>query len=282
MSVRFRLMTTEDIPQAMSLKDAAGWNQTAADWQRFLSASPEGCFAAEDEDRLVGTSTTIVYEGRFAWIGMVIVDPQYRGQGIGTALLERAIQYLDSRCVPCMKLDATPLGKPLYEKLGFVSEYEIERWMLKRTPGQNAASEDRARTEASGDVLQLDREIFGADRNRLLMSLAAAAPEFVLVAREVAGIAGYAFGRRGSRADHLGPWMARSEDVAATLLDEFLRRSRRELVFVDCMRRNPWAVPLVQARGFEFSRPLARMFRGTNHYAGRPELLCAVLGPEFG
>ena len=88
---------------------------------------------------------------------------------------------------------------------------------------------------------------------------------------------GYTFGRRGSLADHLGPWMARTEDVAATLLDEFLRRSGRELVFVDCMLENPWALPLVKARGFEFSRPLTRMFRGREHTASRagPELASA-------
>jgi GNAT superfamily N-acetyltransferase len=283
MSVRVRRMTLADVPEAVRLKDLAVWNQTAVDWERFLSASPEGCFAAEHEGRLIGTSTTITYEGRFAWIGMVIVHPDHRGQGTGSKLLERAIQYLDPQRVPCMKLDATPQGKPLYEKFGFVSEYEIERWMLKR----QADASSGAMTSAGcslwiEDVLQVDREIFGAARTKLLRSLAETAPEFTLVARRAAEIAGYAFGRRGSLADHLGPWMARETDVAATLLDEFLRLSRRELVFVDCPGPNPWTVPLVQARGFEFSRPLTRMFRGANQHPGRPELLCAVLGPEFG
>jgi GNAT superfamily N-acetyltransferase len=279
MSVRLRLMTVKDIPEGMRLKDAAGWNQTSADWERFLSASPEACFAAERDGRVVGTSTTIVYEGRFAWIGMVLVDSQHRGQGIGTALLERAIQHLDSRRVPCLKLDATPQGKPLYQRFGFASEYEIERWMLNRHVHAHAAGQARVEVE---DVLRLDREIFGADRSGLLRSLAEAAPDLALVARADVGVAGYAFGRRGSLADHLGPWAARGEEVAAALLDEFLRRSKRELVFVDCLRGNPWAAPLVTARGFELSRPLTRMYRGANDYAGRPELLCAILGPEFG
>lgn len=279
MSVRFRLLTAEDIPQAMRLKDLAGWNQTAADWERLLSASPEGCFVAELDGRVVGTSTTIAYEGRFAWIGMVVVDPQHRGQGTGTALLERAIQCLDSRGIPSMKLDATPQGRPLYEKLGFVGEYEIERWMLRRQPAGRSPSKAAAEID---DVLRLDRKIFGADRSTLLASLTVAAPEFTLVAREGTEVAGYAFGRRGSRADHLGPWMAIKETVAAILLDEFLHRSQRELVFVDCLQRNPWAVSLVRARGFEFSRPLSRMYRGANNHAGQPQLLCAVLGPEFG
>ena len=118
MNVRLRLMTIDDIPEAMRLKDLAGWNQTAADWERFLFAGPEGCFVAKRKGRVVGTSATIVYQGRFAWIGMVIVDRQFRGQGIGTALLERAIQYLDSRNIPCMKLDATPQGRVLDESSG--------------------------------------------------------------------------------------------------------------------------------------------------------------------
>ena len=62
MSVRLRLMTQDDIPEAMRLKEIAGWNQTTADWQRFLSATPEGCFVAEHEGRVIGTVTTIVYE----------------------------------------------------------------------------------------------------------------------------------------------------------------------------------------------------------------------------
>lgn len=313
MNVRLRAMTLADIPEGMRLKDLAGWNQTAVDWQRFLSASPEGCFVAESNGRVIGTSTTIVYEGRFAWIGMVIVDSELRGRGIGTALLERAIGYLDSRSIPCMKLDATPQGRILYEKLGFVSEYDIERWMLKREPISDSRAcilpvnvgdrQDAGPTGVLGmmpigcflsettrlytpaeieDVLRLDREIFGAERSVLLHSLTEAAPDFTLVARAGEGIEGYAFGRRGSLADHLGPWMARNREVAATLLDEFLRRSGRELVFVDCLRENPWAVSLVKARGFEVQRPLTRMFRGTNNRPGRPELLCAALGPEFG
>ncbi len=171
------------------------------------------------------------------------------------------------------------MGKPLYQKLGFVSEYESQRWMLKR-PANEKIIQDKA-VEIQ-DVLPLDREIFGADRSQLLRSLAEEAPELTMASRRDAGIAGYTFGRHGALADQLGPWMANREEVAAELLDEFLRRSGRELLFVDCMLNNPWSVPLVKERGFEFSRPLTRMFRGTNRYPGRPELIFASLGPEFG
>ncbi len=279
MNFKLRSMISEDIPQAMKLKDAAGWNQTATDWVRFLSASPEGCFVAEYRGDVIGTSATIIYEGRFAWIGMVIVDKQYRGQGIGIALLERAIRFLDSQRVPTMKLDATPQGKPLYEKFGFISEYDIERWMLNRTVKENVLENVPISIE---DALLIDREVFGANRSELLRSLAQEAPHLTLVDQQEGKITGYSFGRLGSRAEHMGPWVAHNEDAAERLLNSFLLRSSRELIFIDCPLLNPWAIPLVKARGFEFSRPLTRMFRGTNRYAGQVELLCASLGPEFG
>jgi len=35
---------------------------------------------------------------------------------------------LDARGVPTIRLDATPLGRPVYTKLGFVDEYEVTRY----------------------------------------------------------------------------------------------------------------------------------------------------------
>jgi ribosomal protein S18 acetylase RimI-like enzyme len=274
-----RVMTAADIPAGMRLKEIAGWNQTSGDWERFLHASPQGCFVAEVGGQIVGSAATIVYESRFAWIGMVLVDPATRGQGIGTTLLKKTIEYLDECGIPSMKLDATPQGKPIYEKLGFVSEYEIERWVLKR-PASDAAV--TGHSIGLKEVLAFDHEIFGADRSDLLRSVAQEAPQFVLQERDQNRLAGYAFGRKGSKADHLGPWVAQDEGTARNLLQEFLQRSRQALVFVDGMKSNPWAMALLRDQGFEFARPLTRMFRGRNDFPGQPELQCAILGPEFG
>ncbi len=290
MSAHLRLMTEADIPAGMRLKELAGWNQTPSDWERFLRASPAGCFVAELDGRVCGTATTIVYEGRFAWIGMVLVDPEYRGRGIGTRLLAKAIEHLDAARVPTLKLDATPQGKPIYAKLGFVSEYEIERWALERRPDlagaagsvEQSASFSFGSQQDVEEIVEFDREVFGADRGGLLKSLDDDTPHFTLEAKDRGQLQGYALARRGSRADHLGPWIARDESSARGLLVEFLRRSKRETIFVDCVNLNRFACGLAQSLGFEFSRPLTRMYRGPNRHPGRPEFACGILGPEFG
>ena len=237
----------------------------------------------EDAEKVVGTAATFPYENRFAWISMVLVDPEYRNRGIGTKLLQQAVHYLDDAGIPTLKLDATPLGKPLYEKMGFVSEYEIERWVLKRPEKQEANGTVRiSSTSQLADILINDRKIFGADRSPLLQSLNEHAPELTLAVGKAPALRGYAFGRHGLFADHLGPWMARDPEAAKQLLQEFLQRSHRGTVLVDCLVSNKAAQEILRGAGFSVARPLTRMYRGPNSFPGTPALLCAIVGPEFG
>lgn len=279
MNIHLREMTLDDIPAGMRLKEIAGWNQTRGDWERFLIASPQGCFVAEAGGEVVGTAATICYTGRFAWIGMVLVNPARRGQGIGTQLLEKAVHYLDRCGIPSIKLDATPQGKPIYKKLGFVSEYEIERWQLQRTPSPPVSFGTDSVPE---EMFDQDRKIFGADRSALLRSIALEHPAFAIQNRTKGKLTGYSFGRRGTLADHLGPWVAEDEASGRNLLDEFLLRSHQQKIFVDGVVSNPWAMNLLRQRGFQHSRPLTRMYRGSNEFPGRPDFQGAILGPEFG
>jgi GNAT superfamily N-acetyltransferase len=285
--MHLRTMTQADIPAGMRLKDISGWNQSAQDWQRFLNASPNGCFIAEVDSRVVGTAATIPYEDKFAWIGMVLVDPEYRGRGIGTTLLQKTIAYLDEITIPTMKLDATPLGKRLYEKLGFETEYEIERLILTREPEQLSRF-PRTPTQSGISnanleiVIARDHELFGADRGDLLKSLHREAPELTSAVVHNGELQGYVFGRKGSFADHVGPLMAANAETCRELISVFLQGSTRENLIVDCLESHSFAGDLSRQHGFHYSRPLTRMFRGNNRFPGKRGELCAILGPEFG
>ena len=281
-SMQLRVMTTQDIPGGVRLNTVVGWNQTEADWARFLTASPDGCFVMDDSGKIVGTAATINYEGRFAWIGMVLVDPDYRNRGIGNSLLQRAIEYLDSTGISTIKLDATPAGKPLYEKIGFVTEYEIDRCVLKRSVTRNLATTISVLPpDLLAQVFEYDREVFGADRSALLGSLSQNAPSLVVVP-SFFDRQGYAFGRHGLFADHLGPWMARDDHTAEILLKEFLQRSTCDTIIVDALKTTRATGELLREQGFYPARPLTRMYRGSNEFPGNQTFLCAILGPEFG
>ena len=285
--MHLRVMIKADICAAQRIREIAGWNQTKTDWERFLDASQAGCFVAELDGKVCGTAATISFENRFAWVGMVLVHPAHRGQGIGTSLLEQTIEYLDTRQIPCIKLDATPQGRPLYEKLGFVPEYEIERWTLRRSAVQVTEHSDASQhrefsSDLLEDIFETDRTVFGADRSFLLKSLHQQTPAFTAGIKTEGILQGYTFGRKGAYADHLGPWIANDAPTARKLLEQFLALSVRDVLIVDRLKSHNVAGELLQSRGFSFARPLTRMYRGDNAHPGRVERLCAILGPEFG
>ena len=59
-SLGLRLLSREDLAYEDSVRALAGWNQTIADWERFLAAEPNGCYLAEWNGAPAGIATTIV------------------------------------------------------------------------------------------------------------------------------------------------------------------------------------------------------------------------------
>lgn len=243
-----RLLTLADIPAGMRLKAAAAWNQTESDWRTVLTIAPESCFGIECDGSLRSTTTAICYGRELAWIGMVLTDPAYRGRGFARRLLEHALEHLRRERVHWIKLDATAMGRPVYERLGFRDEAVIERWVRK--PGTVHKTPD----STGSFVLDaaLDREAFGADRAPLLRALAA------IEATSVAG-AGFAMGRAGSTAAYFGPCVARSQDTARNQFAWFLSKHSEEAIYWDILAANRDAVELAREFGFERARELMRM-----------------------
>lgn len=57
--------------------------------------------------------------GQEVYIMNMYTKPEWRKKGIGTAILEKLIEEARNRGIEAIKLHATPMGKPLYEKRGF-------------------------------------------------------------------------------------------------------------------------------------------------------------------
>lgn len=277
-----RRLTREDIPFGMTLKNLAGWNQLSADWERFLNWEPEGCFLATWDGAPAGTATTIRYGDRFGWVGMVLVHPDLRRRGIGSALLMRSIGYLEERGCAAVKLDATPMGKQLYDTIGFRDEYLLERHVADAP----APGEQEGVAPLTDDYLEavcaLDLEAFGADRSRVLRRLHAEADADAFVACEADRLTGHVFTRPGTNARYLGPWVARDEETAEALFCAALQSIAGCPVYVDIPLANPVTVGIVRRYGFEKQRHLIRMFRGRNEHPGRAGLVYGIAGPEIG
>jgi GNAT superfamily N-acetyltransferase len=277
---QIRPMTADDLPFGLRLSEQAGWNQVEADWARWLDLQPDGCLVAEYENRPVGTLTTCVF-GPVAWVAMVLVEASVRGRGIGRALMSRAIDDLDARGVRTIRLDATPMGRPLYESLGFVAEFTLSRFEGTPRPLGTAPTGVAAAEEGHVPAMRdLDRAVSGTDREPFLRRLLAEQPGEGRVALDAGAVSGFLLGRPGRRAWQIGPCIA-SPEAGPRLLADASHRLAGRPVFLDIPDDHRDAHALASSLGLTVQRPLLRMRRGEPVH-GRPAWLWASSGPELG
>jgi GNAT superfamily N-acetyltransferase len=284
--VAFRRMTEADLPAADRLREIAGWNQTLDDWRRFVALEPDGCFLAVHGAEVIGTVTTTTYDRALAWIGMMLVHPDHRGRGIGSSLMRRALEYLGSRGIPCIRLDATPAGRPMYEKFGFVSEWSLTRH--ERPPTSETLLNETS-TKVVRDLIEsdwggageIDTRCFGVPRERLLRKLQESCRRALVCERE-GQVIGWGLLRAGIKADYLGPLEFANTDVLVPLAAALLRSAEKRSVFWDVPDDNEVAVAAAQQLGFHPVRPLTRMRLGSNVVANSPGFLHAIADPALG
>ena len=283
-----RLLTTGDLDGALALSVTAGWNQRLADWRMLLQLAPVGSFAAVAEDRIIGTAIGIDF-GAFGWVAMMLVDPAWRGRGLGARLLEAGMGAIPPGTP--VRLDATPLGRPLYQRYGFADEARLTRHVAEASrPSVDVASDLSSRHIRSltpadlASVIARDHRVFGGHRRVLLeWALHDAAP-YAQVIDADAGTQ-YCFGRPGRLFDQIGPVVAADDDTAQALVSASLSAAEGRAVVVDAFDRHSGFSDWLRSRGFSASRPLFRMRRsGRVENDERPDAVDAraILGPEFG
>jgi GNAT superfamily N-acetyltransferase len=89
----------------------------------FAERSPDG--------RLVGfvrVITDFVYKGL---VLDVIVDPAYRGTGLGTRLMDEVVEHPQLRDVSHLELYCRPELEPFYQRWGFTSDLGVLRFMRR-------------------------------------------------------------------------------------------------------------------------------------------------------
>lgn len=223
--LHLRAADADDLPSVAMLRATVGW--AVHDWAlRAVLQPPHAlCVVAMDgANHVVGTGSGISY-GSLGVVGNMIVDPAHRRRGVGAAILEAVIAFLDERGCSRLELSATDQGRPLYARYGFTPTDPGLSAVIPR----EAAMEDAATTEladaepASLDELAAyDAPRFGGDRRPLIATMLADPARQVVVARDGGMLVGWAWVRPEN--ERVGPLLADTPDVAAALVGEAMRR----------------------------------------------------------
>jgi ribosomal protein S18 acetylase RimI-like enzyme len=111
-----------DLARLGPLYERAGFGAHLAGVVEFARARLGGeVVVAEADGDLAGVAAGALFGGT-GWIGGVGVAPDHRRAGLGAALTQSIIEFLEACAATTILLHATALGRPVYERLGFVPE----------------------------------------------------------------------------------------------------------------------------------------------------------------
>lgn len=243
------------------------------DLQLYRQIQPDGWFLALKNEYPVGMVGATNY-GVFAHVGLMAVHPEAQQQGIGLALMQYLLDRLNQQNIPQVLLDASEMGQPLYEKLGFAAYDET---LMFQCQGAFTAPDYPSRIQPISrrnldEVVQWDATVFGANRCKVLQVLLRVLPGRAFMLRDEAGqVAGYLFAQE----NRVGPWVARQASDAEVLLRTALKLSYEEAVSAVVPAVNREAIDLLQRYGFKQVRANRRMGRGPGEPPGQRQKIYA-------
>ncbi|MCC6298709.1 MAG: GNAT family N-acetyltransferase [Anaerolineales bacterium] len=98
-------------------------NIDADDNSAFVDNPQKAIFFADVDGKPVGQVKILPWWNKFAYIEELVVNTDFRGKGIGRALMNRAIEWAKAQGFPGVMLETQDNNVPacmLYEKCGFV------------------------------------------------------------------------------------------------------------------------------------------------------------------
>ena len=227
----YRAMIRADLPAAHRLSAQLNWPHRLEDWE-LLHQLFKG-FAACDGERLIGTAFACP-QGAFATIGLVVVSPDYQGQGIGRQLMKLALEA----CQPATAiLNASAAGAPLYLSQGFIEFGTIEQ---RQGPAQSVVLEPLAAGEHGRSLnaqdqarqLALANAGSGLDRSAIFAHLHGTIEHSAGIECN-AQLQAFALLRRAGRGHCIGPVIAQSPRQARHLIATLLARIPGQFVRID-------------------------------------------------
>ncbi|WP_313689445.1 GNAT family N-acetyltransferase [Pantoea sp.] len=262
MSITLRAMTADDIEQGFAMTQHLKWPHRREDWLQAQQLG-EGVVAEEDGAYL-GSAIGWRWGEQSATIGLVIVNDQFQGRGVGKQLMLALLEKFPGCNV---RLHATEMGKGLYAKLGFNVTGHIQQHQTRALAAVPQVTIPtgltlRNATPADADLLtELDHQAHGMWRPRLLNQLIANS-QTVMLQDAQQRIHGFASLRRFGHGWAIGPVIAQNLPVAQALVAALMQGLGGEFVRIDTDGAQPLAAWLVTLGLDQVDAPTT-MIRGT-------------------
>lgn len=257
-----RVMGRADVDRTLDWAAAEGWNPGFDDARVFQAADPLGFFMGWRAEEPVAALSVVAYDPNFAFLGLYLVRPEYRGRGFGLKLWQEALARRPARLVG---LDGVVAQQANYARSGFRLAYRNIR-MGGTAPSAAGCADGvvlrTARTLPFDRLAAYDRRCFPAPRAAFLSLWLSPLAGAAIAAERDGAIAGFGAIRACQKGYKIGPLFADDEAVADALFLALAARAGGETLYLDVPEPNAAATRLAERHGLAPTFETARMYTG--------------------
>lgn len=146
-----------------------GWVNIKPIFEYYIQSSFCKPIKVVINNKLAGVGTAILLN-KTGWLAHILVNPDFRKQGIGTAIVNHLLDYFKSVNCETVSLIATEMGYPIYKKVGFIDDSEYI-FFEKSEPLKTTEKSKYIRpfiTQDTQAIFSLDKKISGENRENIL------------------------------------------------------------------------------------------------------------------
>lgn len=263
--LKIRQMTRAELDTAVDWACREGWNPGLCDADIFWQTDPDGYLALERDGELIGSGSTVSYDGKFGFMGLFMVRSDLRSNGFGRELWYKRRDSLLARLQPgaAIGMDGVFNMQSFYAKGGFEfshrnlrmqgtgQEFEIDQSVLSKI--------DKSDFEL---IEKFDNRCFGFARKSFMQNWLAMPNSVSYLYAKDGECNGFGTVRKCHSGWKIGPLFAQSQEVVEKLFRALNSVARDESIFLDIPEINNSAVAL--ARDYKMTECFgcARMYHG--------------------
>jgi GNAT superfamily N-acetyltransferase len=308
-------LNKEQVTALVQWAGREGWNPGLNDHELIWNADPEGFLGLSVDGQWVAGGAVVRHNPSFGFMGLFIVEPKHRSQGLGRKLWYARRDHLLSRLQPdaTIGLDAVDAMVGFYAQGGFepFTRHRRFQWEPKLPPVNQLHSNDIHSNDIHSNdihsndlhsglatsisirpyqqsdfhsVHDMDTRCFPGERTQVLLPWIKQPNAYTLVAtdrNQPDPLLGWGTIRPCLVGWKIGPLQAESLDVAESLIHALAKKSQATSIMIDVPDNNPSMTELCR------NHQMQEIFGCVRMYLGPPptlqtENLYAILSLEIG
>lgn len=262
--LEFRKLDIEGVNTLIDWASKEGWNPGIHDASLFYHADPDGFYGYFDQGTMIAGGSLVSYEGKFGFMGLFIVAPEFRHLGIGRSLWFQRRDTLLKRLMPgaSIGMDGVVAMQAFYAKGGFQLAFRDERYIIQGRLGETDSHVHAASENDMPEILRWDAHCFGFERTSFISQWVKQPQSHSFVYKNNQGMQGFALMRKAQVGYKIGPLFAENAAIAKALYEACMHAAPEENIYLDIPVNNTDAVNLVQHMGAAYVFECARMYYG--------------------